>query len=174
MASQIGKSLDEIIVDLLRFREVTLFRQLTEAIAHKTKVEKKNQFEVLMYEVSDDIQNLAQAYGERQALEFCFEALASVKGAGTKAVLDVIFKIYALDMIIRDMGFYLSHGVLNAAAAQSAVAALPLLVKELAKNTLDVIESLNVPTHALYTPIIGDYVKYNEEAHFGEVVNAKL
>lgn len=32
----------EIIVDLLRFREITLFRQLTEAIAHKTKVEKKN------------------------------------------------------------------------------------------------------------------------------------
>jgi Acyl-CoA oxidase len=42
-----------LLLDLLKFREVALFKQLTGAISQKTKVEKKNQFEVLMYEVSD-------------------------------------------------------------------------------------------------------------------------
>jgi hypothetical protein len=48
------------------------------------------------------------------------------------------------------------------------------MIKDLAPHTLDIIESLNVPTHALHTPIAGNYIKYNEEQHFGEVVNAKL
>jgi hypothetical protein len=33
---------------------------------------------------------------------------------------------------------------------------------------------MNVPVNALHTPIVGDYVKYNEGNYRGEVVNAKL
>ena len=68
-----------ILLDLLKYREVTLFRELMTTIEKKTKQDKKPQFEVLMFEVSDIIQNLAQAYGERQVLEFCIELLKSVK-----------------------------------------------------------------------------------------------
>ena len=77
-------------------------------------------------------------------------------------------------MIQRDLGFYLTHGVVSAIAAKSLPESFNQLIKVLAKHTPAVIESLNVPTHALHTPIVGDYVKYNEQAHLGEVVNAKL
>ena len=55
----------DILLDLLKFREITLFHSLVSTLDKKTKVEKKNPFEVLMFEVSDNVQNLAQAYGER-------------------------------------------------------------------------------------------------------------
>ncbi len=51
---------------------------------------------------------------------------------------------------------------------------MPLMIKELAKSSKTIIENMNVPVHALHTPIIGDYVKYNEGQHYGEVINAKL
>ena len=59
-------------------------------------------------------------------------------------------------------------------AAKNLVSSFNPLIKELAKNTSDVIESLNVPVHALHTPIATDYIKYNEQPHYGEVINAKL
>jgi len=48
------------------------------------------------------------------------------------------------------------------------------MIKELAKRSNNIIDNMNVPVHALHTPITGDYVKYNEGHHFGEVINAKL
>ncbi len=75
---------------------------------------------------------------------------------------------------MRDLGFYISEGVISQQAGLSAMASISGMVKELAKSCGDILESMNVPTHALYTPIIGDYVKYNEKPHFGEVYNAKL
>jgi hypothetical protein len=78
-----------------------------------------------------------------------------------RVVFELIFKIFAADIIIRDLGFYLSEGVISKEAAKNTVSALPLLLKELAKHTPEIIESLNVPVHALHTPIIGDYVQYN-------------
>ena len=77
-------------------------------------------------------------------------------------------------MLLRDLGFYLTHGVVNTQAAERLVAGMNPLIKEFAKSTKDVIECMNVPTHALHTPIVGDYIKYNEQPHYGEVVNAKL
>jgi hypothetical protein len=86
----------------------------------------------------------------------------------------VIFKIFAADIVLKELGFYLGHQVVSQAAGKAFLGALPPLVKTLAKSTSDVIESLNVPVHALHTPIVGDYVKYNEQPHMGEVLNAKL
>ena len=48
------------------------------------------------------------------------------------------------------------------------------LVKELAKCTKDLLDCLNVPKHALYAPIAADYVKYNAQPNFGEVIGAKM
>ena len=98
----------DYLLDLLKYREVTLFNQLTTFLHKRTKEDKANPFEVLMFESSDAVQNLAQAYGERQALEFCIDQLKSIKCGGVKATFELIFKIFAVDIILRDLGFYLS------------------------------------------------------------------
>lgn len=110
----------DILLDLLKFREFKLFTSLMAAMT-KAKEQKQNMFEVQMYQLSDSIQDLAMAYGERQALEFCLETLSNVKNVETKRVFEVIFKLFALDIVQRDLGFYLSQGVINPTAAKSAL-----------------------------------------------------
>jgi hypothetical protein len=66
-----------------------------------------------MFEVSDLVQTLAQAYGERQALEFCIQQLSEIKCAGVKRNFETLFKLYATENIVRDLGFYVSEGVVS-------------------------------------------------------------
>ncbi|CDW91262.1 acyl-oxidase [Stylonychia lemnae] len=164
----------ETLLDLLKFREIYNFNSLVQQIQHKTKTEKKPQFNVLMFEVSDIIQNLSTSYGERQAMQFCIDKLAQISHVPTKQTFELIFRIYGIDSVLRESGFYLSEGVVSAQAVKNAHGSLIKLIKDLAVITPDIIENMNVPVHALHTPIAGDYVKYNEEPYFGEVVNAKL
>ncbi len=46
--------------------------------------EKKSQFQILLYEVSDNIQALAMAFGERLALDSCIEQLKTIKDQGVR------------------------------------------------------------------------------------------
>jgi hypothetical protein len=43
----------DILLDLHKFREISLFRKLTTTLEKRTKQDKANPFEVLMFEVSD-------------------------------------------------------------------------------------------------------------------------
>ena len=74
----------------------------------------------------------------------------------------------------RDLGFYLKEKVISLDAVRNGDISMGRLVRELAGDAGEIIEQMNVPSHALHAPIAGDYVKYNKEEHFGEVVNAKL
>lgn len=48
------------------------------------------------------------------------------------------------------------------------------LIKVAAKDINVIVDSLNIPVHALRVPIAKDYIKYNSYPNLGEVVNAKL
>lgn len=48
------------------------------------------------------------------------------------------------------------------------------LIKNLALNCDDLLDCLNIPKHALYAPIANDYIKYNSQQNFGEVMNARM
>lgn len=89
-------------------------------------------------------------------------------------MFELIFRVYGLDIISRDLGFYLTEEVIGPIASKNVNAVQNSLIKNLAALAPQIIESMNVPTHALYTPIAGEYVKYNETPHYGEVLNAKL
>jgi len=45
----------------------------------------------MMTEVSDNIQDLAMAYGERQAMEAGLEFIANLKNAENKKVMTIVF-----------------------------------------------------------------------------------
>lgn len=47
-------------------------------------------------------------------------------------------------------------------------------MKEAALNIDNIIESLNIPVQAVYSPIAKDYVLYNQKSYEGEVINAKM
>jgi hypothetical protein len=43
----------DILLDLHKYREIALFKKLTTTLEKRTKQDKANSFEVLMFEVSD-------------------------------------------------------------------------------------------------------------------------
>lgn len=48
------------------------------------------------------------------------------------------------------------------------------LIVEVANQSEDLLDCLNIPKDSLYAPIAGDYVKYNAYPNYGEVIGAKL
>jgi hypothetical protein len=47
-------------------------------------------------------------------------------------------------------------------------------VKKASLHIDTVVDSLNIPLHALRVPIAKDYVQFNSYPNYGEVLNAKL
>ena len=58
----------DAILDLLKFREKTLYESLVANMAILAK-SGKSAYQILMREVSNNIQDLAMAYGERNTME---------------------------------------------------------------------------------------------------------
>lgn len=90
------------------------------------------------------------------------DILDKVKCPHARGIFETMFRVYAIDVVIRDLGFYIQEGVINTIAAKKSFEIKNTLIKQLAVMIPVIIESMNVPTHALYTPIAGDYIKYNE------------
>ena len=101
---------------MLKFREIMLFEKLMKDTKNQLK-SGKSKYEVLMRETSDTMQDLAQAYGERVAMEYCCERLANLQNSKNKEVLSLVFRLYAMDIIDRDLTHYMLYGVINQAAA---------------------------------------------------------
>lgn len=89
-------------------------------------------------------------------------------------MLTKVLKLYAMDILERDLKHYILAGVLSQKAAKNVTKTKLTLVKDLAKYTKDLLDCLNVPKHALHAPIAADYVKYNAQPNFGEVIGAKM
>jgi len=67
----------------------------------------------MMREISDPIQDLAMAYGERNTIEACLIFLANLKSQENKRVMTVAFQIFAIDVVKNDMGFFMARGTIS-------------------------------------------------------------
>jgi len=174
--TQIGLMKDvtqlDVLADLLRFREKELYAQLMTKMAVLAK-NGKTTFQILMQEVSDPIQDLSMAYGERKTIEACLDFLNKLKNAENKRVMTIAFQIFAIDVLKNDLGFFMARGSINKGAAKHMVSHQNTLIKELSKNIDGIIGSFNVPLEALHVPIAEDYEKYFAKPNFGEVVVEK-
>lgn len=102
------------------------------------------------------------------------ERLNGLQNAKNKEILGVVFQLYGLEIINRDLHHYILYGVINPAAAQKVEKTKIALIKTLAPSVNDLMDCLSIPKESLYAPIAGDYVKYNASPNFGEIVGAKL
>jgi len=163
----------ETLSDLFRFREITLAQIL---IAKMTKLakEKISAYDISMYHTSDLIQDLALAYGERFTLDTCIKFLDELTDTGSKKVMETVFRVYAIDCIKRDLGFYVREGAVSPKAGANLLIAQNSLIKDTSSNIADLVKLLNVPDDVLHAPIAGDYVKYFSKPNYGEVVAARL
>ena len=109
------------------------------------------------------------AYGERNTIEACASFLDKLKNAENKRVMSVAVKIFAIDILKRDLGFYLVNGSVNKAAAKHLVEHQNVLIKDLAGNVDSVLTSMNVPFEQLCVPVATDFQKYYSTENNGEV-----
>lgn len=92
--AQIGSMMDvttlDLLTDLLIFREKELFMALSKKMQGLAK-NGKSTFQIMMQEVSDNIQDLAMAYGERITIEACKDFLGKLKNAENKRIMTIAF-----------------------------------------------------------------------------------
>lgn len=56
-----------------------------------------------MREVSDNMQDLAMAYGERNTIEACLLDLSKMKNAANIKVMTAVYRLFALECTRRDL-----------------------------------------------------------------------
>lgn len=123
----------ETLADLLIYRQTTLFMKLTSRMSELGKMG-RTQYQILMREVSDGIQELAMAYGERIMIEACINFWEKVKNDANKKMIESVFRIFAIDAVKRELGFYLINGAVSQVAAKSLVETQKILIRETSKN----------------------------------------
>lgn len=107
----------------------------------------------MMTEVSDNIQDLAMAYGERQAMEAGLVFIEKLKNAENKKIMTIVFQIFAIDILKNDLGFFMVRGAISKQAAKSMIEHQNNLIKEMSKNVEGLMASFNVPFESLHVPI---------------------
>jgi acyl-CoA oxidase len=163
-----GKLSDhQFLLRLLKVRESHRLAEL--ALVLKNKKEKgKSIFDVWMYEESDLIQGVAQAYAERLIFEACLEVLETCE-VSLKPMLAQLFSLTAIDWLERDLGWYVSEGVISRRLARKVPEFGRELCDQLAPHAIDLIDAFGIPEHMRYAPIAGDWRTYNQTDNLGEL-----
>jgi acyl-CoA oxidase len=177
VVKQIGSFLDvtqlDTILDLFKFREATLFKRLMARNQALSKAGTSG-YNILMRETSDNMQALALAYGERNTMEECIKTLAKLNNKENVAVMTMVFRLFGLDTIRRDLGFYMVEKAISREAAENTTGTLHMLNNKIADNIDALCASLNVPGESLHVPITKDYVEYYAHENYGEIRGARL
>ena len=88
-------------------REVVLFNKLIDKMS-SLKATGKSNYEIIMKYTSDETQDLATAYGERIAMRQCLVAInKQLKEAKNKEILSWHFKIFAIEIVLDNLSFFL-------------------------------------------------------------------
>jgi acyl-CoA oxidase len=161
------KTMNVLFQMLEKFKLERLINKMT-----TLKVNGKSNYAILMLETSDEVQELALAHGEKIAIQSCLSSLEKL--TTSKEIVRNYFLLFAWEVILRELALFVLQGWITPELAGSLKENYNELIKKAAKDIDVIVNSLNIPVHALKIPIAKDYIKYNSYANYGEVVNAKL
>ena len=117
------------------------------------------------------------AYGERLTIESCVHFMKGLKNTANGKLMEVVFRVFALDTVKQNLGFYLVNGAISRVAGAALIETQNYLIKKMADQIDVLLNCLNVPEHAVYTPIAENWGEYYAHPNFGEVtehMHAKL
>lgn len=158
----------DVILNLLRFRLTTLSTDLMMRMQKKVLEEKRPLFDVWMYEESDIIQDCGTCYGEHMSYSATLnQSKSGVFGPTNQKLMDTVLMIYGLDLIYRDLGWFLSQGVLNNTVGMNLGDVRSHYVKMISANVNDLIDGFAIDP--IYSPIATDYETFNATKNEGEL-----
>ena len=161
------------LLDLMKFKETMLFTKLVDDTKKLLK-DGKTPYQILMRETSDTMQDLAWTYGERHAMEQAILSLTKMKNAENKEIMTKVYKVFGIECIRRDLGWYLTQGVVSQEAVHAMAPVRNQLIKDMAVRVMDLLDCLSVDKETLghTVPIASDYVNYNSAPNHGEIIGA--
>jgi len=121
-------------------------------------------FDVWQYEVSDEIQSFATAFGERHMLECAINNWQKQTHPGLKDLLEKTIFLHTLEVVRENIAWYISNGVVSLEAAAELDEAFNQAVKDFLPYMNTAAEGLGLPKlDHLYSPIARDYVAFNAQ-----------
>lgn len=156
------------LLNILKAREGHLLTELALTLNLKKK-EGKSLFEAWMFEESDAIQSLSQAYADRVVFEASLKVLNTCDPL-LKPILEKLFLLAACEWIAQDLGWFVMNKVLTKNMGKKLPQLIRLLCSELAPQAIALVDSFGIPAHMRHAPIAGDWEKYNETDNFGELI----
>jgi acyl-CoA oxidase len=157
------------LLSILKARESHLLAELALSL-HTKKKQGKSLYDAWMFEESDSIQALSQAYSDRVVYAASLESLKNCDNA-LKPILEKLFVLSACDWISEDLGWFVTHKVLSKKTGRDLSKRMIELCAEIGPNALSLIDSFGIPEHMRHAPIAGDWEKYNETDNFGELLS---
>ena len=156
------------LLNILKAREDHLLTELALTLNLKKK-QGKSLFEAWMFEESDAIQNLSQAYADRVVFEASLKVLNTCDPL-LKPILEKLFLLAACEWIAQDLGWFVTNKVLTKNMGKKLPQLIRLLCSELAPHAIALVDSFGIPPYMRHAPIAGDWEKYNETDNFGELI----
>lgn len=154
----------ETLTNLIYYREQAEIQEMVKILKDKIMTQEKSFFEVWTNEVSDNIQSLAESYGERICLEAALKRVNAAQSPKFKATLEKIVRLHCLAYVKKNLGYYLINGVVSSKAAKDLDTDYQQAVKDLVPHVNEIVEAFNHPkTPQLWGPIARDYVKFNAQ-----------
>jgi len=131
----------------------------------KTKTEGKPFFDVWMYEVSDEIQDFANAFSDRYMLEEALLAMAGMSdNVKAQKVVESAIYLHAIFSIKQNLGWYTTQGVISAEAGLEVQNVFEQAVRDFLPHMNTCVEALGyIPHKHLVSPIARDYVAFNAQ-----------
>lgn len=110
------------------------------------------------------------AYAERIHLEAAVEAYEGAKDGNAKKMLHDAIRLHCLKIVKKDLGWYLTNGIISHEAAKAIDGDFDETVRIVATHANDWIAAFNLPQFDhLHAPINRDYVTYSGEPDFSKV-----
>ena len=134
----------ETLTNLIYYRERVEISSMKELVSKKMFEEGKSYYDVWMYEVSDEIQSFASAFGERFMLENALSDFAKVKHAGARETLERVIFLHSVNLVRRNVAWYLVNEVISHGAAAELDAVHDAAVKALVPHMNTCVEALGL------------------------------
>ncbi len=163
----------ETMLNLLKWRELFLIKELTKVSIEKIAKGGKTVYDVWMIENNYLVQNLAHAFGERVVAEICCNELR-ICPSSIKKVLELLVRTYLQHVVVENLSWFLIHDTVNNKAAEELNVAYRENIREIHPHALNLVNSFGIPEHLLTAPIAQNYEDFNSRPNGGEVYRAKL
>lgn len=129
----------------------------------------KRMFDCWMMKESDLVQASAKSFGERMISDEFARMISTNEDLEMQQTLTLLYKLYLLDILERDLGWYIANEILSPNTAKQVSATSAMVCRQLSPLTHHLIDSFNITDEMLSAPIALDWQQYNSYDNQGEL-----